>query len=338
MKGVLKVMDLLTQIKERAKTAKKRIILPESQDERTLRAARAVTDQKIAEVILIGERAAIDEKAKTLGMALSDIPTIAPLQDPSFEKYVETLYNLRKEKGLSKEQAYELLKNPLYFGTMKVYADEADGMVAGAINTTGDVLRPALQIIKTHPLFKSVSGAFLMMVPHCAFGHNGLFVFADCAVNINPDARTLAEIGIQAAYTARNLGGFEPVVGFLSFSTKGSAKHELVVKVVEAVAIAKTFDLTLQIDGELQLDAALVPVVGKQKAPNSPVAGKANVLVFPDLQSGNIGYKLVERLANAVAVGPILQGMAKPVNDLSRGCNVDDIVNMVAITAVQAIQ
>lgn len=331
-------MDLLTQIKEQARGAKKRIILPESHDGRTLRAARIVADQNIAEVILVGERATIDNQAKTLGIDLADIPSVSPLQDPAFDQYVETLYNLRKDKGLSKEQALEQMKNPLYYGTMKVYTGAADGMVAGAVNTTGDVLRPALQIIKTHQLFKSVSGAFLMMVPNCPYGHHGLFVFADCAVNVNPDARTLAEIGIQAAYTGRNLGGFEPVVSFLSFSTKGSAKHELVDKVVEAVAIAKTMDSSLQIDGELQLDAALVPVVGSQKAPGSLVAGKANVLVFPDLQSGNIGYKLVERLANAVAVGPILQGMAKPVNDLSRGCNVDDIINMIAITAVQAIQ
>jgi phosphate acetyltransferase len=276
------------------------------------------------------------KQAADLGIDLSGIDIILPLEDPSLNEFVDTLYRLRKDKGLTLNEAHELMKNPLYFGTMKVYFGAMDGMVAGSLSPTGDVLRPALQIVKTNKLYKTVSGAFLMFVPNCNLGGQGLFVFADCAVNINPDAQTLAEIGLQTAYTAKNLTNMEPIMSFLSFSTKGSAKHEMVDKVIEAVKIAKDLDPSLKMDGEFQADTALIEAIGKQKAPNSSVAGKSNVLIFPDLQSGNISYKLVERLGKAVAIGPILQGLAKPINDLSRGCNVEDIVNLAAITAVQS--
>ncbi|TCL64289.1 phosphotransacetylase [Hydrogenispora ethanolica] len=329
-------MDFLQVIKEKASAAQRRIILPESGDSRVLKAARQIVDQKLARITLIGEERQLPRQASDLRIDLSDLEIIEPAAHPKREQYVKTLYQLRREKGLSLDEARELLNNPLYFGTMMVYCGDMDGMVAGSISTTGNVLRPALQIIKTERRYQTVSGAFLIFVPDCILGEHGLFVFADCAVNVNPDSRTLAEIGIQAGHTARNLANFEPVISFLSFSTQGSASHEMVDKVREAVQIAREMEPSWAIDGEFQADAALIPAVGRQKAPGSPVAGKANVLVFPDLQSGNIGYKLVERLAKAVAIGPILQGMAKPVNDLSRGCNSDDIVNMVAITAVQA--
>ena len=329
-------MDFLDVIKAKARSAPRHILLPESDDRRVLQAANEVMKQGIARITLIGDAQHAQEKAATFGIDVSKFDFITPTTFPKTGYYREVLYDLRKNKLLTLEQAAELVKNPLYFGTMMVYCGDADGMVAGSLSATGDVLRPALQILKTKPGYKSVSGAFLIAVPNSTLGNNGLFVFADCAVNVNPDSQTLAEIGMQSAETARQLGGFTPVVSFLSFSTKGSAKHELVDKVSAAVKIAQTSDPKLALDGEFQADAALIEAVGRLKAPGSPVAGKANVLVFPDLQSGNIGYKLVERLANATAIGPILQGLAKPVNDLSRGCSVADIVNMVAITAVQA--
>lgn len=331
-------MDFLNAIKEKAKLAQKHILLPESGDVRVLKASEKILNQKLAQITLVGEEKQIFRQANDLGIDLSGVNIIFPMEDSNFNEYVGTLYDLRKNKGLTQNEAHELMKNPLYFGTMKVYSGDMDGMVAGSINTTGDVLRPALQIIKMKKSFTTVSGAFLIFVPNCDLGNRGLFVFADCAVNINPDAQTLAEIGLQTAYTTKNLTDMEPIISFLSFSTKGSAKHEMVDKVVEAVKIAKKLDPSLKIDGEFQVDAALIEAVGQQKAPNSSVAGKSNVLIFPDLQSGNIGYKLVERLGKAVAIGPILQGLAKPINDLSRGCNVEDIINMVAITSVQAIK
>jgi len=329
-------MDILTTIKEKAAQVNKKILLPESTDLRILQAAQEISVKRIATVTLIGDEQEIYKKAAAHDLDLDNIEIILPAKDPRNQQYTEELFALRKDKGLTLEQAAELINNPLYFGAMMVYRGDMDGMVAGSLSTTGDVLRPALQIIKTKKPFKTVSGAFLMSVPNCQLGHNGLFIFADCAVNIDPDAQTLAEIGLQAAHTAKALGNFDPVIGFLSFSTKGSAKHEWVNKVVEAVEIAKKLDPTLEIDGEFQADAALIESVGRQKAPASKVAGRVNVLIFPDLQSGNISYKLVQRLGNAIATGPVLQGLAKPVNDLSRGCNVEDIVNMVAITAVQA--
>ncbi len=329
-------MDFLEAIKAKARSAPRHILLPESDDLRVLQAADQVLKEGIARVTLIGDGEQVRERAAAHGIDAAKFDFIAPTDFPKTGYYRETLYALRKHKLVTLEQAAELVKNPLYFGTMMVYCGDADGMVAGSLSATGDVLRPALQILKTKPGYNSVSGAFLIAVPNSVLGNNGLFVFADCAVNVSPDSPTLAEIGIQSAETAKQLAGFIPVVSFLSFSTKGSAKHELVDKVSAAVQIAQTSAPDLALDGEFQADAALIEAVGRFKAPGSPVAGKANVLVFPDLQSGNIGYKLVERLANATAIGPILQGLAKPVNDLSRGCSVADIVNMVAITAVQA--
>ncbi len=329
-------MDFLNTIKAKAKLAQRHILLPESDDVRVLQAANEVIKQGIAQITLIGEAQEVQEKAAAHGIDVTKFHFISPTAFPKTGYYRETLYALRKHKLVTLEQAAELIKNPLYFGTMMVYCGDADGMVAGSLSATGDVLRPALQILKTKPGYNSVSGAFLIAVPNSVLGSNGLFVFADCAVNVSPDSRTLAEIGMQSAETAQQLAGFTPVVSFLSFSTKGSAKHELVDKVSAAVRLARAGAPNLALDGEFQADAALIEAVGQLKAPGSPVAGKANVLVFPDLQSGNIGYKLVERLANATAIGPILQGLAKPVNDLSRGCGVADIVNMVAITAVQA--
>ena len=267
---------------------------------------------------------------------MSRVTVIDPQYSETYDEYVEELVKIRQHKGLTVDEAKELIKDPLYYGTMMVKMGHADGLVAGAISSTGNVLRPALQIIKTAPGISVVSSCFVMEVLYKEYGHNGILLFADCAVNPNPNAEQLAEIAITSAKTGKDLVGLDPKVAMLSFSTKGSASHEYVDKVVEATNIAKQLEPSLSIDGELQADAALVESVGKLKAPDSKVAGNANILVFPDLQSGNIAYKLVERLGNAVAVGPICQGIAKPVNDLSRGCSVDDIVNVVAITAVQA--
>lgn len=328
-------MNLVETIRAKARSKGATIVLPEGTEERTVQAAGILTREKIAKVILLGPKEEVEAVAQKTGTDLREVQIINPLQSEKFEQYAETLYELRKHKGLSLEEARELTKNPLYFGTLMVKNDDADGMVAGAQNTTGDVLRPALQIIKTEKGISSVSGAFIMIVPDCEYGENGVMVFADCAVNPNPTAEQLAENAYLSSKTARAIVGMEPKIGMLSFSTKGSAKHELVDKVVKAVEIAKERYPELQIDGELQADAALVPKVGKSKAPNSEIAGKVNVLIFPDLQAGNIGYKLVQRLAKAEALGPILQGMAKPVNDLSRGCSVDDIVNTVAMTVLQ---
>ena len=328
-------MNLVETIRAKARSKGATIVLPEGTEERTVQAAGILTREKIAKVILLGPKEEVEAVAQKTGTDLREVQIINPLQSEKFEQYAETLYELRKHKGLSLEEAKELTKNPLYFGTLMVKNDDADGMVAGAQNTTGDVLRPALQIIKTEKGITSVSGAFIMIVPDCEYGENGVMVFADCAVNPNPTAEQLAENAYLSSKTARAIVGMEPKIGMLSFSTKGSAKHELVDKVVKAVGIAKERYPELQIDGELQADAALVPKVGKSKAPNSEIAGKVNVLIFPDLQAGNIGYKLVQRLAKAEALGPILQGMAKPVNDLSRGCSVDDIVNTVAMTVLQ---
>ncbi len=328
-------MNLVETIRAKARSKGATIVLPEGTEERTVQAAGILTREKIAKVILLGPKEEVEAVAQKTGTDLREVQIINPLQSEKFEQYAETLYELRKHKGLSLEEARELTKNPLYFGTLMVKNDDADGMVAGAQNTTGDVLRPALQIIKTEKGISSVSGAFIMIVPDCEYGENGIMVFADCAVNPNPTAEQLAENAYLSSKTARAIVGMEPKIGMLSFSTKGSAKHELVDKVVKAVGIAKERYPELQIDGELQADAALVPKVGKSKAPNSEIAGKVNVLIFPDLQAGNIGYKLVQRLAKAEALGPILQGMAKPVNDLSRGCSVDDIVNTVAMTVLQ---
>ena len=327
-------MALIDKIKAKAKANVKHIVLPEGEESRNVQAAVKIVEQGIAKLTLLGDPAKVKEVAA--GASLEGLEIIDPKTSDKCEEYAATLYELRKAKGMTPEQAAELVRDPMYYGVMMVKMGDADGLVSGAIHSTGDMLRPALQIIKSKPGIKTVSSCFLMECPNKAYGDDGVMVFADCAVNIDPDAEQLASIALGAADSARALAGIEPRVAMLSFSTKGSAKHDLVTKVQEATRIAKELDPGLMLDGELQLDAAIVESVGQLKAPGSPVAGKANVLVFPGLEAGNIGYKLVQRLAGAEAYGPILQGIAKPCNDLSRGCSVDDIVATVAITAAQA--
>ena len=331
-------MDLIKQIVERAKANKQRIVLPEGTEERTLKAADRLVADEVVEVILIGNPEEIKALAEKNGLTNIDKATIIdPVNNPRKEVYANLLFELRKSKGMTIEKATALAEDPLYLGTLIIKNGDADGEVAGAQNTTGDVLRPALQIIKTSPGINVVSGAFLMFVPNAQYGENGLLVFADCAVMPNPNAQELAQIAVSTARTARDIAAIEPRVAMLSFSTKGSAKNELVDKVVEATRLAQEMAPEFAIDGELQADAAIVPSVGSSKAPGSAIAGRANTLVFPTLEVGNIAYKLVQRLAGAEAVGPVLQGIAAPVNDLSRGCSVDDIYKLVAITATQAI-
>lgn len=314
----------------------KTIILPEGEEDRNLVAAGRINDNSLAKIVLIGNEEKIRTRAKELNSNIEGIQIIDPETSEKTLEYSKVLYEIRKNKGMTEEKALQVVKDPLYFATVMVKVGDADGMVSGAIHTTGDLLRPGLQIVKTLPGISIVSGSFVMQVPNSKYGEDGLLLFADCAVNPNPTAEELASIAIATAETAKKLCGMEPRVAMLSFSTMGSASHELVDKVRKATELAKAQRPDLAIDGELQLDAALVEDVAKLKAPNSPVAGKANVLVFPDLQAGNIGYKLVQRFANAEAIGPICQGFAKPINDLSRGCSAEDIVNVVAITAVQA--
>ena len=332
-------MALIDNIIARAKSNKQRIVLPESLEERTIKAADKALADELAEIILIGSKAEILAKAAELGLKNIEKATIIdPATSEKTAGYANLLYELRKSKGMTPEQANELVKNPLYFGCLIIKSGDADGQISGALSTTGDTLRPALQIIKCAPGISCVSGAMLMITQTPQYGENGVLVFGDVAVTPAPDASQLAQIAVCTAQTAKSVAGFaEPRVAMLSFSTKGSAKHEVVNKVVEATKLAKELNPGLKIDGELQADAALVPSVGAKKAPGSDIAGKANVLVFPNLEVGNIGYKLVQRLGNADAIGPILQGIARPVNDLSRGCSVDDIYKMVAITACQAM-
>ncbi len=330
-------MELIEQIKTTAKKSNKCIVLPEGAEERTLRATDIIIEESLARIILLGNRQEIIEKATSLGLKnVEKAEIIDPKAHAKKEFYTEMLFNLRKNKGMTIEQAAKLVEDPLYLGVLLIKNKEADGEVAGALNSTGDVLRPAFQIVKTLPGVSVVSGAFIMVMKDKQWGDNGVMVFADCAAHPNPTDQELAEIAVTTAKTARAIAGLEPRVAMLSFSTKGSAKHEMVDKVVSATRIAQSMDPDLEIDGELQADAAIVPAIGASKAPGSEIAGRANVLVFPTLETGNIAYKLVQRLAGAEAIGPVMQGMAAPINDLSRGCSVEDIVNVVAITACQA--
>ncbi len=331
-------MKLLDEIMLRAKNKPQRIVLPEGTEIRTLKAADIILKEKAASLILIGdEKEIMDLAAEHQLDYIKEATIVNPETNEKMPAYADLLFEIRKSKGMTQEDAQKLAKDPLYLACLMIKNGDADGELAGAQNTTGDVLRPAFQIVKTKPGIRIVSGAILMFTPATNLGEEGLMVFADCAVNPNPNAEELAQIAVSSADTTRAIAGFEPRVAMLSFSSKGSAKHEFVDKVVEATAIAKKLSPELQIDGELQADAALIESVGQSKAPGSSVAGKANVLVFPDLQSGNIGYKLVERISGALAIGPILQGIAAPINDLSRGCSVEDIVQMICITANQAM-
>ncbi len=329
-------MSVLDSIKEKAKADVKHILLPEGSEERTVQAARIITDEKIAKVTLLGDEEEIKKVAEKFNVCLFGIDIINPLTDPDFEHYANGFYELRKAKGMTPEKARETIKNTLFYACMMIKEGKADGMVSGAINTTGNTLRPGLQIIKMAKGINTISSCFIMEIPNKEYGDNGLMLFGDCAININPNPDELASIAIATANTAKTLLGMDPKVAMLSFSTKGSAKHENVDKVTAALAKVKELAPDLDVDGELQADAAMVPKVAALKAPGSKVAGHANVLIFPDLQAGNIGYKLVQRLAGAEAVGPVSQGFAKPINDLSRGCSIADIVSVVAITAVQA--
>jgi phosphate acetyltransferase len=331
-------MDLIRQVKENAKKNKQRIILPESYDNRILKAADIIINEDIAHITLIGKKQDIETDSNKLNLLnIGRARILDPAANDKKDIYADLMVELRKSKGLTKDEAYKLLDNPLYLSTIMIKNGDADGEVAGAANATADVLKPALQFVKTKPGINVVSGAFMMILKDREFGEDGLMVFADCAVYPDPDARELAEIAVTTANTAKAIAKIEPRVAMISFSTKGSAQHEMVDKVRNATEIARQIDSSLKIDGELQVDAALIKDIGEKKAPGSEIAGNANVLIFPNLDSGNIAYKLVQRLAHAEAVGPVLQGMNAPINDLSRGCSVDDIVNLVAITANQAM-
>lgn len=328
-------MGFIDEIKARAKADKKVIVLPETEDERTYKAAQAVLSEGIADLILVGSEEEIEKNKGAYNITGAVI--VDPAKNDKTEAYIAKLVELRQKKGMTEEQARELLlNNYLYYGVMMVKMGDADGMVSGACHSTADTLRPCLQILKTKPGTKLVSAFFLMVVPDCDMGADGTFIFGDAGLEQNPDPEKLANIALSSAESFKTLTGKEPIVAMLSHSTKGSAKHADVDKVVEATKIAHELDPELKLDGELQLDAAIVPEVGASKAPGSEVAGKANVLIFPDLDAGNIGYKLVQRLGKAEAYGPLTQGIAAPVNDLSRGCSAEDIVGVVAITAVQA--
>ena len=331
-------MSFIEEIKNRARKDMKTIILPEAEDRRVLEAASKVVSQGFAKIVLLGDEEKIQKDSQEYGINLSEVTIINPLKSEKKEIYAEKLYELRKNKGMTLEQAKETLKDATYFGMMmlKDEESEADGLVSGAAHSTSDTLRPALQILKTAPNTKLVSAFFVMCVPDCEYGEHGTFIYGDSGLNQNPTADELSEIAISSSKSFKSLVGAEPKVAMLSYSTYGSAKSELTEKVIEATKLAKEKAPDLLLDGELQVDAAIIPEIAKSKAPGSPVAGNANVLIFPDLNAGNIGYKLTQRLAKAEAYGPLCQGIAKPVNDLSRGCSSDDIVGVVAITAVQS--
>ena len=329
-------MSFIEEVKQRAKKELKNIILPEATDVRVLKATEAVLKEGYAKITLIGDEAEITSKAKDNNINIEGANIIDPKTSSRSEQYANTLYELRKNKGMTLEQAQELIQNPVYYGMVMVKRDEADGLVSGAAHSTSDTLRPALQILKTAPGTKLVSAFFIMVVPDCKYGHNGTFVFADSGLNEYPDSDALSEIAISSGKSFKQLVGDTPKVAMLSYSTYGSAKSEQTQKVIDATNLVREKMPDLLVDGEMQLDAAIIPEVAEFKAKGSPLKGEANVLVFPDLGAGNIGYKLVQRLAKAEAYGPLCQGIAKPVNDLSRGCSAEDIAGVVAITAVQA--
>ena len=330
-------MELLDRVREQARSNPKRIVLPEAGEERTLRAADRIIGEGIAKIILLGNPEKIHELAEDWGLEnVSRATIIDPLDNKDKSRYVDIMLDIRGEKGLTRDEAERLIEDPLHLSVLMIKAGDADGEVCGANSATGDVLRPAFQYVRTKPGVSVVSGAFIMILKDKLYGENGMLVFADCAVNADPDAAQLAQIAVSTAETARNIARIDPRIAMLSFSTKGSAHNPRVDKMVEATRIARELAPGLKIDGELQSDAAIVPGIGSIKAPGSPIAGRANVLIFPSLEAGNIAYKLVQRIGEAEAIGPILQGMAAPINDLSRGCKVSDIVNLVAITVCQA--
>jgi len=329
-------MDLLESLKEKAKHKKKRIVLPEGNSERTLKAAHIILKEDIADIILLGDANEIYSLSNKSGLDLRKATIINPKYPPFRETYINKFMELRKAKGINREEAENILKQEIYYAPMMIYMGDADGEVSGAEHTTADTVRPALQIVRTSPGISVVSGAMVMITKRKDLGHNGIFIFADVAISPDPTAEQIAEIAICSAETAKTIAEITiPKIAMLSFSTKGSAKHNMVDKIVKATAIVRERRPDLEIDGELQADAAIIEEVGQRKSPGSKVAGHANVLIFPDLQSGNISYKLVERLGEAEAIGPILQGLGAPINDLSRGCSVDDIVNLIIITANQ---
>ena len=329
-------MSFIEEIKERAKKEIKTIVLPEAEDIRILQATEQVLKEQYANIVLVGNQENIEKKVEENHLNIKGARIIDPSTSENYKKYTNLLYELRKHKGMTIEKAQELVKDPVYYGMLMVKDEQADGLVSGAAHSTSDTLRPALQILKTAPDTKLVSAFFVMVVPNCEYGENGTFIFADSGLNENPDAERLSEIAISSGKSFQQLVQKEPKVAMLSYSTYGSAKSELTEKVINATNLVKQKDPNILVDGELQLDSAIVPEVAQLKAPNSPLKGEANVLVFPDLNTGNIGYKLVQRLAKAEAYGPLCQGISKPVNDLSRGCNSQDVAGVIAITAVQA--